>query len=378
MRIAQIAPLYESVPPKLYGGTERVVAHLSDELVRRGHEVVLFASGDSRTKAALVPCRKVALRLDARLSWDVPAHLAMLAEVKQRADDFDILHFHLDCYHLPMFTDFADRVLTTVHGRQDINDLLMLHRHYPDYALVSISDSQRRPLPHLNWIKTVHHGYPRDQYAFSPVAAGGYLAFLGRVAPEKGLDRAIEIARLAQLPLRIAAKVDAADRDYFQAKIAPLLRGEGVEFVGEIGEADKAEFLGNARALLFPISWPEPFGLVMIEAMACGTPVIAFDHGSVPEVVDDGRTGFVVKTVAEAVAAVHRLRQIDRRDVRASFERRFTVETMARKYEDAYRLLLGTAESEVAQGAELEGASLAPLQSGLLPITPPLAAEPRA
>ena len=377
MRIAQIAPLYESVPPKLYGGTERVVAHLSNELVRRGHEVVLFASGDSRTKARLVACREVALRLDKRLSWDLPAHLAMLSEVKRRAHDFDVLHFHLDCYHLPVFTEFAGRVLTTVHGRQDINDLLMLHRHYPNYAFVSISDSQRLPLPHLNWIKTVHHGYPKSQYAFSPVAADGYLAFLGRVAPEKGLDRAIEIARLAKLPLRIAAKVDAADRDYFQAKIAPLLNGEGVDFVGEIGEADKAKFLGNARALLFPISWPEPFGLVMIEAMACGTPVIAFNFGSVPEVVENGRTGYVVDSVAEAAAAVHRLEQIDRRDVRASFERRFTVEIMARKYEDAYRRLLGAVADEAVQVPEHAGSALAPVRPGQLPIASPLGAEPR-
>jgi glycosyltransferase involved in cell wall biosynthesis len=377
MRIAQIAPLYESVPPRLYGGTERVVAHLSNELVSRGHDVVLFASGDSRTKAELIACREVALRLDQRLSWDLPAHLSMLSEVKQRAHNFDILHFHLDCYHLPVFTEFASRVLTTVHGRQDINDLLTLHRHYPDYSFVSISDSQRRPLPHLNWIKTVHHGYPKHQYAFSPMAAGRYLAFLGRVAPEKGLDRAIEIARLAGLPLHIAAKVDAADRDYFQAKIAPLLNGEGVEFVGEIGETDKAKFLGDASALLFPISWPEPFGLVMIEAMACGTPVIAFNFGSVPEVVENGRTGYVVDSIAEAVAAVHLLHHIDRRNVRASFERRFTAEIMAHKYEHAYRLLLDVVADEAGQDRGYTGPALAPLEPGQLPIASPLAAEPR-
>jgi glycosyltransferase involved in cell wall biosynthesis len=377
MRIAQIAPLYESVPPRLYGGTERVVAHLTNELVGRGHDVVLFASGDSRTKAELIACREVALRLDPRLSWDLPAHLSMLSEVKQRAHDFDILHFHLDCYHLPVFTEFASRVLTTVHGRQDINDLLTLHRHYPHYSFVSISDSQRRPLPHLNWIKTVHHGYPKHQYAFSPMAAGGYLAFLGRVAPEKGLDRAIEIARLAGLPLHIAAKVDAADRDYFQATIAPLLSQKGVEFIGEIGEADKAKFLGDARALLFPISWPEPFGLVMIEAMACGTPVIAFNHGSVPEVVENGRTGFVVETISEAVAAVQLVDKINRRDVRASFERRFTVEIMARKYEDAYRMLLRSTADEATPDREPKDPRRAPVQPSHLSIASPLAAEPR-
>ena len=264
MRIAQIAPLYESVPPKLYGGTERVVAHLTNALVERGHEVVLFASGDSHTDAQLVPCREVALRLDKQLSWDIPAHLAMLAEILKRAMSFDILHFHLDCFHLPLFKDILDRTLTTVHGRQDINDLAMLHRHYPNYPLVSISHSQRRPLPHLRWIRTIHHGYPKSQYAFSAKANGGYLAFLGRVAPEKGVDRAIEISRRAGLPLRIAAKVDSADKDYFEARILPLLDSPGVEFIGEIGEAEKSEFLGNACALLFPISWPEPFGLAMI------------------------------------------------------------------------------------------------------------------
>lgn len=258
MRIAQIAPLYESVPPKLYGGTERVVACLSDALVQRGHEVVLFASGDSETRAEVVPCREIALRLDKKLSWDIPAHLAMLAEVRKRASDFDLLHFHLDCFHLPLFQDIADRTLTTVHGRQDIDDLRRLHQHYPDYPLVSISASQRRPLPHLRWVKTIHHGYPKSQYTFSPVAKGDYLAFLGRVAPEKGVDRAIEIARRTGLPLRIAAKVDPADRDYFEARILPLLDAPGVQFVGEISEAEKSDFLGGALALLFPSLGPSP------------------------------------------------------------------------------------------------------------------------
>ena len=336
MRIAQIAPLYESVPPKLYGGTERVVAHLSDALVDRGHEVVLFASGDSKTNAELVPCREIALRLDKKLSWDLPAHLAMLAEVRKRANEFDILHFHLDCFHLPLFQDIADRTLTTVHGRQDINDLRRLHRHYPNYPLVSISASQRRPLPHLRWVKTIHHGYPKFQYTFSPVASGAYLAFLGRIAPEKGVDRAIEIARRAGFPLRIAAKVDPADKDYFEAHILPLLDAPGVQFIGEIGEAEKSDFLGGARALLFPISWPEPFGLVMIEAMACGTPIIAFNQGAVPEVMQDGVTGFVVEDVEQAVRAVAHLDTIDRAAVRATFERRFSIEVMAAKYESAY------------------------------------------
>ena len=340
MRIAQIAPLYESVPPKLYGGTERVVACLSDALVQRGHEVVLFASGDSKTRAELIPCREIALRLDKKLSWDVPAHLAMLAEVRKRANDFDILHFHLDCFHLPLFQDMPERTLTTVHGRQDINDLRRLHRHYPNYPLISISASQRRPLPHLRWVKTIHHGYPKSQYAFSPVARGEYLAFLGRIAPEKGVDRAIEIARRTGLPLRIAAKVDSADKDYFEARILPLLDVPGVEFIGEIGEAEKSEFLGAACALLFPISWPEPFGLVMIEAMACGTPVIAFNQGSVPEVVKDGVTGFIVENVDEAVRAIARLDIINREAVRSTFERRFSVDVMAANYEVVYANLI--------------------------------------
>jgi len=340
MRIAQIAPLYESVPPKLYGGTERVVAHLSDALVDRGHDVVLFASGDSKTRAELVPCRDIALRLDKKLSWDVPAHLVMLAQIRKQASDFDILHFHLDCFHLPLFQDIADRTLTTVHGRQDINDLRRLHRHYPNFPLVSISASQRLPLPHLRWMKTIHHGYPMAQYAFSPAPKGDYLAFLGRIAPEKGVDRAIEIARRTGYPLRIAAKVDPADKDYFEARILPLLDAPGVQFIGEIAEAEKSDFLGGARALLFPISWPEPFGLVMIEAMACGTPVIAFNQGAVPEIVRHGVTGFIVKTVDQAVKSVERLAEIDRVTVRATFERYFSVEVMATSYEVAYTEVL--------------------------------------
>jgi glycosyltransferase involved in cell wall biosynthesis len=375
MRIAQIAPLYESVPPKLYGGTERVVAHLTNALVERGHEVVLFASGDSHTDAQLVPCREVALRLDKQLSWDIPAHLAMLAEILKRAMSFDILHFHLDCFHLPLFKDILDRTLTTVHGRQDINDLAMLHRHYPNYPLVSISHSQRRPLPHLRWIRTIHHGYPKSQYAFSAKANGGYLAFLGRVAPEKGVDRAIEISRRAGLPLRIAAKVDSADKDYFEAHILPLLDSPGVEFIGEIGEAEKSEFLGNACALLFPISWPEPFGLVMIEAMACGTPVIAFNQGAVPEIVRHGLTGFIVETVQEAVKAVPRLAAIDRATVRATFERYFSVEVMAANYEAAYaRVLAGERDVRKLKVAKSdEAACVSPASE--IPITAPLAAR---
>ena len=343
MRIAQIAPLYESVPPKYYGGTERVVAHLSNELVRRGHEVVLFASGDSATLAELVPCRPKALRLDEnKLSWDVAAHFAMLAKVRARAEEFDILHFHVDCFHMPFFADIADRTVTTLHGRQDIGDLWELYRAYPQFPLISISDSQRAPVPHLRWVRTIHHGYPVSQYPFSAEAKGGYLAFLGRIAPEKGVDRAIKIATLAGMKLRIAAKIDFADRGYFHEQIAPLV-GPHADYIGEIGEAEKIDFLGDALALVFPIDWPEPFGLVMIEAMACGTPVIAFNQGSVPEIIEDGVSGFVVNSVEEAAKAAQLVQGLDRAKVREAFERRFSAETMAQAYEAAYLTVLSEA-----------------------------------
>lgn len=349
MRIAQIAPLYESVPPKFYGGTERVVAHLANALVERGHDVTLFASGDSKTWAKLVPCRDVALRLDKDLSWDLPAHLAMLATVREMADQFDILHFHLDCHHFPLFDDLAGRTVTTLHGRQDIKDLNRLYRHYPYFPLVSVSDSQRRPLPNLRWIRTVHHGYPKRQYAFSPEASGGYLAFLGRIAPEKGVDKAIMIAEQSGLPLRIAAKIDFADRGYYKEFIAPLLKAsKRAEYIGEIGEKEKEAFLGAALAVLFPIDWPEPFGLVMIEAMACGTPVIAFNRGSVPEIVEPGVTGFIVETMEEAVEAIGKAAALDRSLIREVFERRFTADIMAAGYEAAYSEVLAMAEAVAA------------------------------
>lgn len=361
MRIAQVAPLYESVPPRYYGGTERVVAHLTDELVRRGHDVVLFASGDSRTSAMLVACREQALRLDTTLAWDLPAHLDMLMQVRDRADEFDLLHFHVDCSHLPIFDHVRHRTVTTMHGRLDLPDLQRLYRHFPEFPLVSISDAQRRPMALQRWMGTVHHGYPQTQYRFSPEATGGYLAFLGRISPEKGADRAIAIARQAGLPLRIAAKVDNADRAYFDRQIAPLLTSsDDVQFVGEIGEVEKSRFLGGALALLVPIEWPEPFGLVMIEAMACGTPVIAFRHGSVPEIVEHGVNGFIVETVEEAAAAVPLLGSLDRRKVRASFEARFSVEAMADGYEAVYRTLLDGTRTKL-QPVFFEDSRVAPL-----------------
>ena len=342
MKIAQVAPLAERCPPRLYGGTERIVSYLTEELVRQGHDVTLFASGDSRTAAELVRCSDMALRLNPAVKDHTPYHLVMLDEVRRRADDFDVIHFHIDLLHFPLIRDFADRTLTTLHGRLDLPDLKPFYAAFPEVPLVSISDSQRRPMPAVNWAATIPHGLPRDLLPFSERPHGRYLAFLGRISPEKRPDRAIEIAVRAGLPLKIAAKVDRADRAYWDTVIAPMVaRHANVEFVGEINEAQKASFLGNARALLFPIDWPEPFGLVMIEAMACGTPVIAWNCGSVPEVIDDGVSGFIVDNEAEAAAAVKRLAMLDRARVRSVFERRFTVERMAADYLSTYRRLSG-------------------------------------
>ena len=339
MRIAQIAPLIESVPPRLYGGTERIVSYLSEELVRQGHDVTLFASGDSLTTAELVPCSERALRLDSTIRDPLPYYMVMLDRVRRRAHEFDVLHFHIDYLHFPLFRHLAARTLTTQHGRLDLPDLPVAYRAFPEFPLISISDDQRRPRPDWNWLRTVHHGLPPHLYPFAPLARGGYLAFLGRICPEKRPDRAVEIARRAGLPLKIAAKVDRVDQAYFDEVIRPLLRDPLIEYVGEIGERDKAAFLGGARALLFPIDWPEPFGLVMIEAMACGTPVIAYRRGSVPEVIEDGWTGFVVDDLAGAVAAVESLDRLDRGLIRARFEQRFTVRRMAKDYVAAYSSL---------------------------------------
>jgi glycosyltransferase involved in cell wall biosynthesis len=337
MKIAQVAPLYEAVPPKLYGGTERVVAYVTDALVELGHEVTLFASGEAETTATLVAARDQAIRLDPEpLKSDLAAHLAMLAEVRRRADEFDVIHFHTDLLHFPMFEDMAERTITTLHGRLDLKDLPEVYRRWTNYPLVSISDDQRKPISFANWIGTVHHGLPSDSLTFH-LRSEGYLAFLGRISPEKRPDRAIEIARRCGKPLKIAAKVDAADRAYWLDVIEPMVRAEPlVEFIGEIGETEKSAFLGGADALLFPIDWPEPFGLVMIEAMACGTPVIAFDCGSVPEIVEPGRTGFIVNEVDEAVDAISRLRDLRRTDVRRRFEARFSALAMARHYLHLY------------------------------------------
>lgn len=336
MRIAQVPPLYEATPPKLYGGTERVVAHLSDALVDLGHEVTLYASADSRTRARLVPVRDQAIRLDpAPLKSDLAAHLNMLNRVAADLDRFDIVHFHVDMVHFPMFEAAASRTVTTLHGRLDIKDLPEVYRRWNRYPLVSISDAQRRPLPFANWAGTIYHGFPEDLYSFEP-RARGYLAFLGRMSPEKGPERAIAIAKRLGKPLRMAAKVDAADRSWFESHVRPLLDDPLVDFIGEINDDQKSEFLGGAEALLFPIEWPEPFGLVCIEAMACGTPVIAYRYGAAPEVIDSGVTGFVVDNEDQAVEAARAVAFLDRREVRRRFVRRFSATAMARGYLDLY------------------------------------------
>src|SRR5438552_6852540 len=301
MKIAQIAPLMESVPPRLYGGTERIVSYLSDELVRLGHEVTLFASADSITAAKLVSCASMALRLDSNVRDPIPYYMLMLDRVRKLAEEFDILHFHIDQFHFPLFAQMADCTVTTLHGRQDLPDLKPLYIGFNEMPLVSISNDQRRPIAKANFVATVHHGIPPNLHTPIYNPRGGYVAFLGRISPEKRPDRAIRIARALGIPLRIAAKVDKVDEAYFRETIAPLLNQPGVEFIGEIDERAKSAFLGEAAALLFPIDWPEPFGLSMIEAMACGTPVLAFRCGSVPEIVDHGVTGLIVDTMDEAI-----------------------------------------------------------------------------
>ena len=336
MRIAQIAPLYESVPPRLYGGTERVVSHLTERLVALGHEVTLFASGDSVTSAKLVASCSKALRLHHCCVDGMPHHVILLDQLIERADEFDILHFHSDYLHFPLSKNLRLPSLTTLHGRLDIPDLQPLYKHFQAAPLVSISYAQRQPVPHACWVGNVYHGLPKNLYK-AKNGRGGYLAFLGRISPEKRPDRAIEIATRSDMDLKIAAKIDRVDQEYFELKIKPLLKHPRVQFIGEISDREKNDFLGDAYAYLFPIDWPEPFGLTMIEAMACGTPTIAFRCGSVPEIMTDGFTGFVVETVESAIDCVRRIPEIDRRACRAVFEKRFTVDRMADEYVELYK-----------------------------------------
>nr|USU33451.1 glycosyltransferase family 4 protein [Methylobacterium sp. OTU13CASTA1] len=340
MRIAQIAPLSEAVPPKFYGGTERVVSWITEELVRQGHDVTLFASGDSETSAKLAACTPEGLRL---LGYrdHTASHLAMLHHVHKRAHEFDVLHFHIDLLQYPMFEDLNHKCITTMHGRLDVPDFMPVYRTFTGMPLVSISDNQREPMPkNVNWASTIHHGLPAQNCPFYPEAKGGYLAFLGRISPEKRPDRAIEMAIRSGVKLKIAAKVDKADQDYWDEVIEPMIHHPLVEFIGEINEEQKKDFLGNALALAFPIDWPEPFGLVMIEAMSAGTPVIAFRNGSVPEVIADGISGVLCDSMDDAVAAVDTVKIMSRAGVRRHFETQFTAECMVRKYVAAYESLL--------------------------------------
>ena len=349
MRIAQVAPLYESVPPQCYGGTERVVSYLTEALVRQGHEVTLFASGDSVTAARLMaPCPRP-LRLDPECRDPLAHHILLVEQVLQHAPRFDLIHWHVDYLHFPVSRRQSTPHVTTLHGRLDIPDLVPLYQEFSDMPVVSISDAQREPLPWLNWQGTVYHGLPEELYTFQP-EPGRYLAFLGRISPEKRVDRAIAIARRLGMDLKIAAKVDPVDRDYFKAVIAPLLREPLVEYVGEIGEGEKDDFLGQAAALLFPIDWPEPFGLVMTEAMACGTPVIAYRRGSVPEILEEGVTGFMVDDLDGAVRAAERLPLVSRLRCRQQFEARFSAARMARDYLTLYRRLVADARQPWASG----------------------------
>lgn len=346
MRIAQVAPLYESVPPQYYGGTERVVSYLTEELVRQGHEVTLFASGDSETAATFVPVCPRALRLAEECVDSLAHHILMLQQVAESAASFDVIHFHVDYLHFPLSRQKRWSHVTTLHGRLDLPDLVPLYDEFSDMPVVSISDNQRHPLPQARWTDTVYHGLPTDLYDFQ-AEPDDYVAFLGRISPEKRVDRAIEIAKMAGVPLKIAAKVDPVDQEYFDRTIRPLLDTPGVEYLGEISEDEKSDFLGHARALLFPIDWPEPFGLAMIEALACGTPVVAFRRGSVPEVIEDGRTGAVVESVSEAAEAVRQLSSLSRDECRRQFEERFTAPRMARDYVRVYEQIQSPAASTV-------------------------------
>jgi glycosyltransferase involved in cell wall biosynthesis len=360
MKIAQVAPLIEAVPPKLYGGTERVVAYLTDALVELGHEVTLFASGDSDTKADLAPIWPRALRLDPSIHDHFAPLFMQLETVARRAHEFDVIHCHLDYFAYPTLRLLDVPSVTTLHGRLDLPELPPLYRLYNDIPVVSISDSQREPLPEANYAATIHHGLPQQLLQKGP--GGEYLAFLGRISPEKAPDAAIRIAAKAGMPLKMAAKIDKVDAEYFKTKIEPLLASADVEFIGEIAEHQKSEFLGNAAALLFPIAWREPFGLVMIEAMACGTPVIAFNNGSVPEVLENGVTGYIVESERAAVEALRGIRNLSRDRVRAEFDRRFTAQHMAQNYLKLFARLARTrsAAATRTQGSTfLQGPALA-------------------
>jgi glycosyltransferase involved in cell wall biosynthesis len=341
MKIAQVAPLYESVPPKLYGGTERVVSYLTEELVRQGHQVTLFASGDSVTQARLVESCARSLRLDQECVDQLAHNIVLLEQVFRQASTFDLMHFHIDYLHFPLSVRQHIPAVTTLHGRLDLPDLVPLYQMFPSMPVVSISDAQRAPLPWVNWLGTVYHGLPADLYTFRETP-GTYLAFLGRISPEKGVEQAITIAQQVGMPLKIAAKVDRADREYFREVVQPLLQKSSlIEYVGEVGGNHKDAFLGEAYALLFPIDWPEPFGLVMIEAMACGTPVIAYSRGSVPEVLEDGVTAWIVEGIEEATQAVRRVPALSRARCRQVFEERFSASRMAQDYVRIYKKLLG-------------------------------------
>ena len=352
MRIAHVAPLHESVPPKLYGGTERIVSYLTEGLVELGHEVTLFASGDSRTSARLISGRELALRLDPRpLKSDIAAHLAMLEDVRNRAGEFDIIHFHLSHFlHFSFFEQMPEKTVTTPHGRLDYVDLAPAYERFPRFPLISISRSQRTGFANANWLATIHHGLPIGLYPpnFVPAADKPYLAFLGRLSRDKRPDRAIDIALRSGMKLKLAAKIGHDDLAYFHETIEPLIDGDRIDYVGEIAEDEKAKFLGNAAGLLFPIDWPEPFGLAAIEAMACGTPTIGWNCGALPEVIDHGVTGFIVDSLDDAVAAVPALLQLDRRKVRAVFEKRFSANRMARDYLSAYARLIGNSAEKKA------------------------------
>lgn len=358
MKIAQVAPLFESVPPKLYGGTERVVHYLTEELVSKGHEVTLFASGDSVTRAVLISSVEQALRLDQSCVDPMAHQIVQMKDVCGHAADFDVIHFHTDYLHFPFTRHLGSPCITTLHGRLDIPDLQSVYNAFPEEHVVSISENQKIPLPQANWMDTVYHGLPL-QLHIPGTGMGGYLAFLGRISPEKGVEQAIEIAINAHMPLKIAAKVDKADEVYFTNRVRPLLDHPLIEYIGEIDESAKTSFLGEAVALLFPINWEEPFGLVMIESMACGTPVIAFNHGSVSEVLDNGKNGFVVNHVAEAVEALRHIYTLSRKTVRSLFEQRFTASRMANDYIRLYKRIISQPKKALLQIRDYHPATVA-------------------